>query len=72
MMKYKREATLFKTARFPIRGLITNGLMIPINRSDTPSTDQIKREQTFVEKVGKGWSNLMIDKIFSEPVKWII
>ena len=51
-MKYKREATLFKTARFPIRGLITNGLMIPINRSDTPTADQIKRERTFVENVG--------------------
>ena len=69
MMKYKREATLFKTARFPIRGLITNGLMIPINRSDTPSIDQIKREQTFVENVGKWWKILIIDKIYVKPVK---
>ena len=53
MMKYKREATLFQTAKFPIRGLITNGLMIPINRSEAPSRDQLKKEKSFVESVGK-------------------
>merc|ERR1711892_1142296 len=48
-----REATLFQTARFPIRGLVTNGLMVPLNRSDTPNTDQLRRERSFVENVAK-------------------
>ena len=75
MMKYKREATLFQTAKFPIRGLITNGLMkmgqqnfdsirqnfdsnkIPISRSEAPSRDQLKKEKSFVESVGKFYAD---------------